>query len=248
MFLGKLLLVAVLVLKFSVTCRGVTNGSEDMAANFNAATVPGWLGKLDNPLVLSAFPDAARVAFATDLQGNGNGNGVGNGGCPQGPPCGKAIGNKHVVSARLWPTPARSVLLSRLLCVLCPSVHEGFLWGSSVPRDCLLCITAVATHALKPGFSVPQTSDAFSPNTTIPNVDDPAGSVVSDIGTAIKTVNPPPAQNVAAVAAGPIPVMVRPPPQGSPCVVTREASLYLLDTCQSIALGIACMCAYIWLP
>ena len=154
MFLGKLLLVAV-VFK-SVTCQGVTDVSEeghDLSASFNAATVPGWLGKLDNPLVLAAFPAAARVA--ADLQSNG----LGSGGCPQGPPCGngkgngKATGNKHTVSARgPWPTPARlCVVLSKLLCVLCPSVREGFFVALTCPVRFSAFIT-VAIHALKPGL------------------------------------------------------------------------------------------------
>ena len=67
MSLGIRLLVGALYLNV-VMCRDVTdNAFEGIAANFNNDTIPGWLGKIGNPLVLAAFPDAARVASIGDL-------------------------------------------------------------------------------------------------------------------------------------------------------------------------------------
>ena len=59
MLLGKAIL-AVGILK-SIAAR-VSRDASSHGHDFNAATVPGWLGKVDNPLVLAAFPEAARLA------------------------------------------------------------------------------------------------------------------------------------------------------------------------------------------
>ena len=67
MFLGGVFLAAVCMFKCITQHHVMAAMPSNVTADFSAATVPGWLAKLDNPLVLAAFPEAARVASMRDL-------------------------------------------------------------------------------------------------------------------------------------------------------------------------------------